>query len=56
MSGKNMTREEAEEVAVRLSLDVAKRMQDVADGYYFMTPFNRVSLICKIIDRIREEL
>ncbi len=52
----NMTREEAEEVAVRLSLDVAKRMQDVADGYYFMTPFNRVSLICKIIDRIREEL
>ena len=50
-----MSREEAEETAVEISLVIARMLGDAADGYYFMTPFNRVQLICRIIEAIREE-
>lgn len=50
-----MTKEEAEEVAVRISLDLMRKMKNVTDGYYFMVPFNRVSLIGRIIDEIKSE-
>lgn len=50
----DMSREEAEEVAVRLSVELAGQLADVSDGYYFMTPFNRVSLICRIIEKVRQ--
>lgn len=49
-----MSREEAEDTAVTLSLSLAKELEQVCDGYYFMTPFNRVGLICRIIDQIRK--
>ncbi len=52
----DMTREEAEDVAIDISLTIARGLQDIADAYYFMTPFNRVELIARIIERIREEL
>jgi homocysteine S-methyltransferase len=52
----DMTREEAEAVAVSTSLDIARNIAGVCDGYYLMTPFNRVTLIVKIIDAIRNEL
>ncbi len=48
----NMTREEAEKVAVATSVQIANKLADVVDGYYFMTPFNRVNLICDIIDAL----
>ena len=48
----DMTREEAEAVARSISLSVIRQLKDVADGYYFMTPFNRVSLICDIIEQM----
>lgn len=48
----DMSRKEAEEVAVRIALSVIKKLESIADGYYFMTPFNRVQLICDIIDRM----
>ena len=51
-----MTREEAEEVAVQVSVSIARSMKDITDGYYFMTPFNRVNLITKILRKLREEL
>ena len=40
----DMTREEAEEVAIELSVEIAAKLYDIADGFYFMTPFN-LSLI-----------
>ncbi len=46
----DMSRAEAEDVAVSISLSVMEKLEDVADGFYFMTPFNRVSLIRRIID------
>lgn len=49
-------REEYEEIAVSISLDLIRRLQDVCDGYYFMTPFNRASLIKKIILQAKKEL
>lgn len=50
-----MSREEYEEVAIRVSVEIARKLTDIVDGYYFMTPFNRVGLICNIIERVREE-
>ena len=52
----NMSREESEQVAMEISVEIAKKLQDCCDGYYFMTPFNRVNLICNIIEKIRSEL
>jgi homocysteine S-methyltransferase len=48
----NMSREESEQVAIDISLDIAEKLKDCCDGYYFMTPFNRVNLICNIIDEL----
>lgn len=50
----DMTREEAEDVAVALSVDIAEKIYDVTDGFYLMTPFHRVGLINRIIDGIRK--
>lgn len=49
-----MSREEGERAAVSLIKDLTKEMEQVADGFYFMLPFNRVSIIekyQKTIDR-----
>ena len=45
----DMSRAEAEDVAVRISLSIMEKLEELADGFYFMTPFNRVSLITRII-------
>lgn len=49
----DMTREEAEEAAIAISVETAEQLYEIADGFYFMTPFNRTELICKIIEAIR---
>ena len=46
----DMSREAAQAVAVEISLDLARKLSDIADAYYFMTPFNRADLICEIIE------
>lgn len=50
----DMTKEEAEQTAVEISLELMEKMEPIADGYYFMTPFNRVSLIGRIIEENRK--
>lgn len=45
----DMTREEFEKTAVRISVEIAEKLYDICDGYYFMTPFNRAGLIKNII-------
>ena len=50
--GKN--REEGEQLAVEISLDMAKKIKPYIDGYYLITPFNRVALMEKIIEGLRE--
>lgn len=41
----DMTKEEAELVGAEIANEVLFKMKEFADGYYFMLPFNRVSLL-----------
>lgn len=50
----DMSREESETVAVEVSVEIAEKVSDFADGYYIMTPFHRVGLVVKIMNLIRE--
>lgn len=44
-----MSREEAENVGASIAREMIELLDPVADGYYFMLPFNRVSLMDKIM-------
>lgn len=44
----DMTKEEAEVVGAELAKELIEKMSDFADGFYFMLPFNRVSLLERI--------
>ena len=46
-------RDQSEELAIRITTDFAKRIEDLVDGYYIMTPFNRTSLVAKIIGNLK---
>ena len=45
----DMTREEGERAGVQLAKDMMALTEDFADGYYFSFPFNRVSMLEKIL-------
>ena len=47
------SREEAEDLAVELSVRFAREMESFTDGLYLMTPFRRVELMCRIMEQIR---
>ena len=51
-----MSRKAYEDVAAAISVDLMKRLEDVCDGYYMMTPFNRAALIKRIILQAKKEL
>jgi homocysteine S-methyltransferase len=48
----DMTRQEAEETGIAMAVELAKKLKPHVDGIYFMTPFNRVSMIVEIIKRM----
>ncbi len=48
----HMSREESEQVGITIALETVAKLRDIADGYYFMVPFNRASMICKIIEKM----
>jgi homocysteine S-methyltransferase len=50
----DMSREEAEQTAVSVSVEIGGKMKDFADGYYIMTPFYRVAMVNKIIAGLRK--
>ena len=45
----DMTREEGEQAGIELANEMMAMTDDFADGYYFSFPFNRVSMLEKII-------
>jgi homocysteine S-methyltransferase len=47
-----MTKDEAEKVGVELAVALATKMKPHVDGLYFMTPFNRATMIEKIIKKL----
>ena len=46
-------RDEAEELAVRISAEIAREIAPYTDGIYLMTPFKRVQLMTRILEKIR---
>ena len=46
-------REEAEDLAVTISAEIARQTAPYSDGVYLMTPFKRVSLMARILKEIR---
>ena len=51
-----LSREEAEELAVQLSLEIAKDIEPYIDGYYIITPFARTALVAHIVKGLKESL
>ena len=49
-----LNREEAENLALEVSVEIGKAIVDSADGFYVITPFNRVSLVGRIVEAIRD--
>lgn len=45
----DMTREEGEQAGIALAKEIMAWTDDFADGYYFSFPFNRVSMLKKIL-------
>ena len=48
-------RAEAEALAVRISARIAGEIAPYTDGLYLMTPFKRVSLMTRILERLRQD-
>ena len=51
-----LDRAAGEELGLEISLQFAAAAAPYADGFYLMTPFNRVALMERLIARLREEL
>lgn len=47
-------REEAQVLAIELSICLAKRMEPITDGWYLITPFQRVQIIERILQGLAE--
>jgi len=48
----DMPKDEAEAVGIELAVDVARRLKPFVDGFYFMTPFNRVEMVLATLHRV----
>ena len=51
---KGLSKEESVELGIKISVEIANKVKDIADGYYFMTPFSRADVICDIINKIEK--
>ena len=47
-----LNRQQGEVLAVRLCCEAARRIAPYIDGYYIMTPFQRVELVCRVMEAI----
>jgi len=47
----NMSREEAQKVGINISIETVNRLKSFVDGFYFITPFFRTSMIREIISK-----
>ena len=48
-----LNRAQGEALAVRLCSQAAARIAPDVDGYYIMTPFQRVQLVCRVMEEIK---
>jgi len=49
----NMSKEEAQDVGIKISVEIGKKLKGICDGLYFITPFNRVNMLIEIIKQIK---
>lgn len=47
-----MDRETAEQTGVELATEIASKMKDYVDGFYFITPFNRTGMVVQILHQL----
>ena len=52
----DLDREQGEALGLEISLKMAREALPYADGFYLMTPFNRVALMERLIARLKTEL
>jgi homocysteine S-methyltransferase len=50
---KDISKEEASELAINISTEIANKIHSYVDGYYLITPFKRIDIISKIINNIK---
>lgn len=53
MFSESMSKEEAQEVGVNITVEIANKLKGISDGLYFITPFNRVNMLIEIIKQIK---
>ena len=51
---RGLDRTQAEELAVRLSLEIARDIEPYIDGYYIITPFSRTTLVARIVKELKK--
>lgn len=51
---KDLTKEEAGKLAVKISTETARQIYPYVDGYYLITPFKRIDIVAEIIDNIHD--
>ncbi|HEX2938442.1 MAG TPA: methylenetetrahydrofolate reductase, partial [Ruminiclostridium sp.] len=49
-----MTREQGEEEGIKITLEIAKKITDLIDGFYFIVPFNRVNVTKRVIETLQK--
>ena len=49
-----LDRAQGEALAVRLCAQAAARIAPDVDGYYIMTPFQRVQLVCRVMEELKK--
>ena len=52
MFSEDMDRDESQQIGVNIAVNIGKELKEICDGLYFITPFNRVSMIVDIIKQI----
>ena len=52
---RDKSREEGEALALEISAAIARETAPFVDGFYLMTPFQRVGLIARLLDRLRAD-
>ncbi len=48
----DMTKEEATRVGIEIACEIAVRVRPYADGFYFITPFNRAEVVANVIKKL----
>ncbi|MFL0196529.1 bifunctional homocysteine S-methyltransferase/methylenetetrahydrofolate reductase [Clostridium sp. WILCCON 0269] len=50
---KDISKEEAIKLAIKISTEIAKKIHPYIDGYYLITPFKRIDIVSEVINNIK---